>query len=65
MRCWFEKLIPTQFEGISLMGMKNYDEYLSYKYGNYMELPPVEKRKVHPVSKLTLLSWEEEKNGLY
>ena len=54
-RCWFERLTPVKFENITLMGMKDYDAYLGYKYGNYLELPPIEKRKVHPVSKLTLL----------
>ena len=28
-------------------GYKNYDVYLSNLYGNYMELPPEEKRKPH------------------
>lgn len=60
LRSCFERLVPTAFEGVELMGMKDYDTYLSYKYGNYMELPPIEKRKVHPVSMLKLLS---EKNG--
>ena len=41
-------------------GMKDFDTYLSYKYGNYMELPPEDKRKVHPVSKLVLLDMREE-----
>lgn len=59
-RC-FEELIPTEFEHAVLMGMKDYDTYLRYKYGSYMELPPVEKRKVHPVSVLKLLSFEEER----
>ena len=36
----------------SIQGIKDYDSYLTFKFGNYMELPPVEKRKVHPVSKL-------------
>lgn len=56
LRSCFEELIPVEFEGTMLMGMKDYNTYLSYKYGNYMELPPVEKRKIHPVSKLKLLS---------
>ena len=55
LRSCFVDLIPTQYEDIMVMGMKDYHTYLSYKYGNYMELPPEEKRKVHPVSKLTLL----------
>lgn len=59
LRFCFEDLVPTNFEGIELMGMRDYDTYLTYKYGNYMELPPIEKRKVHPVSKLKLLSFSE------
>lgn len=51
----FVDLIPTKFENVELMGMRDYDIYLSYKYGDYMSLPPIEKRKVHPVSKLKLL----------
>lgn len=55
LRSCFTNLIPVKFENIKVMGMKDYDTYLSYKYGKYMELPPMEKRKVHPVSKLKLL----------
>lgn len=55
LRKCFMDLVPTKFEGITVMGMKDYDIYLSYKYGEYMELPPVEKRKVHPVSRLVLI----------
>lgn len=51
----FTDLIPTVFENVVLMGMRDYDTYLSYKYGDYMSLPPIERRKVHPVSKLKLL----------
>lgn len=58
LRKCFVELAPTQFEGITVMGMKDYDTYLSYKYGDYMELPPEEKRKVHPISKLKLLELE-------
>lgn len=54
-RC-FTELVPTEFEGVNFMGMKDYDTYLRYKYGDYMKLPPKDKRKVHPVSKLKLLS---------
>ena len=55
LRSCFEDLVPTEYEGKVFMGMKDYDSYLSYKYGDYMKLPPVEKREVHPVSKLKLL----------
>lgn len=54
-REWYEDTVEIEFEGVKLMGAKKYDEYLHFLYGNYMELPPVEKRKVHPVSKLTLV----------
>lgn len=59
LRTCFTKLVLTEFEGIQCWGMRDYDIYLRYKYGNYMELPSVEKRKVHPVSKLKLLSFSE------
>ncbi len=35
------------FENIQLRGMDMYDEYLKYTYGDYMSLPPEEKRKTH------------------
>lgn len=59
LRTCFTNLVPTEFEGIQFMGMRDYDTYLGYKFGNYLELPPIEKRKVHPVSKLKLLSFSE------
>lgn len=54
-RNWYVNSADTKFEGIIFQGIKDYDSYLSFKFGNYMELPPVEKRKVHPVSKLRIL----------
>ncbi|MDQ0974606.1 lipopolysaccharide cholinephosphotransferase [Neobacillus niacini] len=36
-----------QFEDIQLRGMDMYDEYLTYTYGDYMQLPPEDKRKTH------------------
>ncbi|MCR5502237.1 MAG: LicD family protein [Lachnospiraceae bacterium] len=54
MRKWYTELCRYDFSGVRFPGAKDYDGYLSVKYGNYMELPPVEKRKTHPVSKLVL-----------
>lgn len=54
-RCWYEKSADIGFEGVVFQGIKDYDSYLSFKFGEYMELPPVEKRKVHPVSELELM----------
>lgn len=55
LRYCFLDTVPIRFEEILLMGMKDYECYLSYKYENYMELPPVTKRKSHPVSSLKLI----------
>ena len=54
-RKWYTELRKYEFSGMKLPGARDYGGYLSVKYGDYMELPPVEKRKVHPVSKLKLL----------
>ena len=47
---WYQKSANTVFEGVTFQGIKDYDAYLSFKFGNYMELPPEDQRKVHPVS---------------
>lgn len=52
---YFKELRDFIFEGEVFPGTQHYDDYLKIKYGNYMELPPVEERKVHPVSKIKLL----------
>lgn len=54
-RKWYTHLAKYQFGELTLPGAYDYDGYLRIKYGNYMDLPPVEKRKIHPVSKLKLL----------
>lgn len=59
LRSCFENLEPIEFEGINLIGMRDFHTYLKYKYGNYMEMPPLEKRKTHPVSRLKLISIEK------
>ena len=54
-RRWYTHLGMYQFGYMMLPGAKDYDGYLKVKYGNYMEQPPIEKRKTHPISKLKLL----------
>lgn len=54
-RRWYTQLAKYQFDDIVLPGAADYDGYLTVKYGDYMKLPPIEKRKTHPVSKLKLL----------
>lgn len=36
-----------QFEDVQLRGMEMAHEYLQYTYGDYMQLPPEDKRKTH------------------
>ncbi|MBQ8593364.1 MAG: LicD family protein [Bacteroidaceae bacterium] len=45
--------IYTEFEGYSFPIPANYDMYLSKMYGNYMQLPPIEKRRTHSIT-----AWE-------
>ncbi len=54
-RKWYENSVDILFEGKVFRGINDYDSYLSFKFGNYMDLPPEEKRKVHPVSAINLI----------
>lgn len=40
----FSEYIDVEFEGYKLKAIKGYDDYLKNSYGEYMKLPPVEKR---------------------
>ena len=44
---WYAEGAELTFEGIPVRGPKEYDKWLTQVYGNYMELPPVEKRVGH------------------
>ena len=54
-RKWALSVRNYTFEGVSLYGVAKYDEYLTFKFGDYMALPPEGQRKTHPVSRLKLL----------
>ena len=43
----FEEYIPAIFEGHEFWIFKDFHSYLSSLYGDYMKLPPVEKRVTH------------------
>ena len=48
---WFLKVAEYDFEGHRFFGTKDYDAFLTYMYGDYMTLPPEDKRDPHaPVS---------------
>ncbi len=54
-REWYNNTEEILFEGVLLQGSIYRIEYLKRKFGDdFMELPPVEKRKCHPVSMLKI-----------
>ena len=52
---WYQELKEIEFEGLLFPAPKDYDEYLKFKFGNYHELPPIEKRKGHSFSRYKLM----------
>lgn len=51
---FFDEYIEKDFEGYSFKIFKRYDKYLKMLYGDYMSLPPLKDRKIHPASKVEL-----------
>lgn len=51
-REFYDDFIEMEFEKHTFRVFRQYDRYLTLLYGDYMELPPEEKRKVHPVSQI-------------
>ena len=45
----FDKYVTCQFEDCEVMAIADYDLYLKAAYGDYMQLPPEEKRVSHHV----------------
>lgn len=44
---WLYPLIEVDFEGMKVFAPKDYDRYLRLVYGDYMQIPPKEKRVTH------------------
>lgn len=44
---WYGKDAFYQFEDIQLRGFEEYDKYLKHLYGDYMQIPPENSRKIH------------------
>lgn len=44
LRKWFENSIEVPFEDIKIKVPEDFDSYLTSLYGNYMQLPPIDKR---------------------
>lgn len=49
---WAKDLNVYEFEGHSYPGIRDYDAYLSHLYGDYMTLPPEDKRHSHDIVKV-------------
>ena len=46
-KSWFEKALEIPFEDTTISVPIGYHSFLTYLYGDYMQLPPEEKRKTH------------------
>lgn len=44
---WYGEGVEVNFEGMKVMAPTQYDKWLTQVYGDYMQLPPVEKRVGH------------------
>lgn len=63
---WFDTQVWLPFENTELPLPNGYKEYLSKRYGNYMELPPEEKR--HPEHRIVFMDLNnsyEKYRGIY
>lgn len=58
-RSWYKKYTQVEFENRKFMVQASYRDWLESEFGNYMQLPSVEYRKIHPVSQLKLIDLEE------
>lgn len=57
---WYMELENIKFEGYIFPASKDYDGYLTFKFGNYNELPPIEERQGHSFNKYKLVPVEIE-----
>ncbi len=51
---WLEESFEIEFEGFMFYTFKGYKEALRFSYGDYMDLPPEEKRFIHPARRYCL-----------
>lgn len=56
---YFDNLSEYSFEGHRFLAFEDYNSYLTLMFGDYMTLPPVEKRKSHlPISSIKLIDMD-------
>lgn len=51
----FNDLITVPFESLNVNCIKNFDLFLRQRYGDYMQLPPVEERVSQHLSEVYLI----------
>ncbi len=51
-REWYERYQKLTFENYNFQIQTSYLKWLEREFGDYMEIPPVEKRKTHPVTEI-------------
>lgn len=49
-KSWYGKGAELEFEGLKVMGPKEWDKWLTQVYGDYMTMPPIDQRKPHHYS---------------
>ncbi len=59
-RKWYTELKDIKFEGFYFPGPKDYHGYLTFKFGNYKQFPPVENRRGHTFTKYKLIKIDKE-----
>ena len=58
-RSWYQRYAQVEFEKKKFMVEASYEQWLTSEFGDYMQLPPEEQRKGHPVTQLKLTDLEE------
>lgn len=58
-RKWYVELKEIEFEGYNFPAPIDYDEYLTFKFGNYHELPPIEQRQGHAATRYNFSTIEK------
>ncbi|MDE6847160.1 MAG: LicD family protein [Lachnospiraceae bacterium] len=51
-RVWYQRYTKINFEGHEFQVEASYKEWLEQEFGDYMKLPAIEKRKIHPVTEI-------------
>lgn len=60
LRKWVTNISSFQFENLTLPGSTLFDEYLTHLYGNYMEIPPIEKQQTHNILDIDFGPYKQE-----